>query len=107
MGDGAPRSPGDGLRAAVGTETLTIEQEELRGISRTVAEIEWLLLALVLLYLVFAQPEAEEKAAISAALFFYAAFVLAFHYANFYKRESRWKIAIETWTMIAFITWAV
>ena len=32
---------------------VSIEQEELRGISRTVAEIHWLLLILVLLYLVF------------------------------------------------------
>ena len=31
----------------------SLEQEELRGISRTVAEIHWLLLILVLLYLVF------------------------------------------------------
>jgi diguanylate cyclase (GGDEF)-like protein len=95
------------LQAPVGTQTLSIEQEELRGITRTVAEIEWLLLALVLLYLVFVQPEAEERAAIAAALFFDAALVLAFHYANFYQRESRWKIAIETWIMIVFITWAV
>ena len=32
-------------------KALTIEQEELRGVSRTVAEIEWLLLIVVLLYL--------------------------------------------------------
>lgn len=88
-------------------EGLSVEQEELRGISRTVAEIEWLLLILVLLYLVFADPEPEEKAAMSAGLFFYAAFVLCFHYANFYRVHSRWKIALETWTMIAFITWAI
>jgi diguanylate cyclase (GGDEF)-like protein len=95
------------LQEVSASEKLSIEQEELRGISRTVAEIEWLLLILVLLYLVFAEPEPEEKAAIAAALFFYAAFVLCFHYANFYRRESRWKIATETWIMIAFITWAV
>ncbi len=89
------------------SETLSVEQEELRGISRTVAEIEWLLLILVLLYLVFAEPDPEEKVPVAAALFFYAAFVLAFHYANFYKTESRWKIAIESWVMIAFITWVV
>jgi diguanylate cyclase (GGDEF)-like protein len=89
------------------TEPLSIEKEELRGVSRTVAEIEWLLLILVLLYLVFAEPDLESKAAISSALFFYAAFVLGFHYLNFYKSESRWKIAIETWTMIVFITWVV
>ena len=37
-------------------KTLSIAQEELRGISRTVAEIEWLLLILVLLYQVFEGP---------------------------------------------------
>jgi diguanylate cyclase (GGDEF)-like protein len=89
------------------TEPLSIEQEELRGVSRTVAEIEWLLLILVLLYLVFTESDPESKAAVSSALFFYAAFVLSFHYANFYKVESRWKIAFETWTMILFITWVI
>ena len=88
-------------------ETLTIAQEELRGISRTVAEIEWLLLILVLVYQAFGGPAAEDQAAISAGLFFYAAFVLSFRYANFYKTESRWKIDIETLVMLLFITWAL
>jgi len=85
----------------------SIELEELRGISRTVAEIEWLLLILVLLYLAFGGPAKEDEVAISAALLFYAAFVMSFRYANFYKRETRWKIAIETWAMIVFITWSL
>jgi diguanylate cyclase (GGDEF)-like protein len=89
------------------TETLSIEQEELRGISRTVAEIEWLLLILVLLYQVFGGPAADDKAAISAGLFFYAALILSFHYVNFYAAESRWKIAIETFVMLVFITWTL
>lgn len=88
-------------------EILTIEQEEIRGISRTVAEIEWLLLVLVLLYQAFGGPGDENRAATAMALFVYAAFILAFHYANFYRRESRWKIAIETWAMVLFITWVV
>ena len=88
-------------------EALSIEQEELRGISRTVAEIEWLLLILVLLYQVFDGPLAEDRSAISAGLFFYAAFVLGFRYANFYKAESRWKLAIESFVMLLFITWAL
>ncbi|HEY5896899.1 MAG TPA: GGDEF domain-containing protein [Burkholderiales bacterium] len=84
----------------------SIEQEELRGISRTVAEIHWLLLILVLLYLMFggARDDGEASAAISAGLFFYAALVMSFRYANFYRRETRWKIAIEACGMIAFIT---
>jgi diguanylate cyclase (GGDEF)-like protein len=89
--------------------TVSIEQEELRGISRTVAEIHWLLLILVLLYLIFggAREDAESNAAISMGLFFYGALVMSFRYANFYRRETRWKIAFETVGMIAFITWVL
>lgn len=89
------------------TETLSIEEEELRGISRTVAEIEWLLLILVLLYQVFEGPKPADQAAISAGLFFYAAFIISFRYTNFYKPESRWKIAIESFAMVLFITWVL
>ena len=88
---------------------VSIEQEELRGISRTVAEIHWLLLILVLVYLVFsgARDDGETSAAISAGLMFYAALVMSFRYANFYKRETRWKIAFETLGMIFFVTWVI
>ena len=91
------------------TARISIEQEELRGISRTVAEIHWLLLILVLVFLIFsgAREDGETSAAISAGLMFYAALVMAFRYANFYKRETRWKIAIESVGMIAFITWVI
>lgn len=85
----------------------SIEQEELRGISRTVAEIEWLLLIVVLVYLVFGWPLPEVEPALSMAMFFYAAFVMSFRYTNFYKRETRWKIAVETLAMIGFLTWAL
>jgi len=85
----------------------SIEQEELRGISRTVAEIEWLLLVLVLVYVIFGRPIPDIEPALSMALFFYAAFVMSFRYTNFYKRETRWKIAVETLAMIGFITWAL
>ena len=87
--------------------SLSIEQEELRGVSRTVAEIHWLLVILVLVYIIFARPGPDDEPAISAALFFYAAFVMGFRYANFFREETRWKIALETWVMIAVITWVV
>lgn len=88
-------------------EILSVEQEELRGVARTVGEIEWLLVILMLLYQVFEGPLAEDQAAISAGLFFYTAFVLSFRYTNFYKSESRWKIAIESFLMVIFITWVL
>ena len=88
---------------------VSIEQEELRGISRTVAEIHWLLLILVLVYLIFGgeRGDGEAEAAVAAGLFFYAALVMSFRYANFYRRETRWKIAFETLGMIAFVTWVL
>jgi diguanylate cyclase (GGDEF)-like protein len=85
----------------------TIEQDELRGFSRTTAEIEWLLLVLVLIYLVAGGASEESRAAISMALFFFAAFILGLHYIRFYRQETRSKLTIEAWVMIAFITWVV
>src|SRR5882672_4176559 len=97
------------LNASPDNNRVSLEQEELRGISRTVAEIHWLLLILVLLYLFFsgARDDGETSAAISMGLFFYAALVMSFRYANFYKHETRWKIAIESVGMIAFVTWVI
>ena len=97
-------APADAQRRAT---VPSIEQEELRGISRTVAEIEWLLLILVLVYLVFGWPLSDTEPALSMAMFFYAAFVMSFRYANFYRDETRWKIGIETLAMIVFITWVL
>lgn len=87
--------------------TASIEQEELRGISRSVGEIEWLLMIVVLLYHVFGGTGEEEKPVIVLAMVLYAMCIMGFRYANFFKHESRWKLAVETWIMTAFITWAL
>jgi diguanylate cyclase (GGDEF)-like protein len=97
------------LRASPTTGAISIEQEELRGIARTVAEIHWLLLILVLLFLIFGgrREDAEADAALWSGVFFYAALVMSFRYANFYRRETRWKIALEATGMVVFITWVL
>jgi diguanylate cyclase (GGDEF)-like protein len=84
-----------------------LSAEELRGFTRTIAEIEWLLLILVLLYQVVLTPDEEVANALAMAMFFFAAFVLLFHYANFYRKETHWKLTIETGMMILFITWVL
>ena len=84
-----------------------LSHEELKGFSRTIAEIEWLLLILVLLYQLILAPDQVASTALSMAMFFYAAFVLLFRYVNFYRREAYWKLAIETGMMIVFITWVL
>ncbi|MEO8007262.1 MAG: GGDEF domain-containing protein [Betaproteobacteria bacterium] len=86
---------------------LALEEDELKGFSRTIAEIEWLLLGLVLVYLLAGGPADEGRVAIHTALFFFAAFILGLHYVHFYKLENRSKLMFETWVMIVFITWVV
>ncbi len=81
--------------------------DELRGFARTVAEIEWLLLALVLFHQVTHGGDEESSAALYMAVYLYAAFVMGFHYYHFYRQKKHWHLAMETWVMIVFITWVL
>jgi len=81
------------------------DDDDLRGFALTIAEIEWLLLILVLVYLVAVKQQAESQIAIHMALFFLGAFILALHYVHFYKAAQSLRLALETWVMIVFITW--
>lgn len=88
-------------------EATSIEQEELRGISRSVGEIEWLLMIVVLLYYAFGGVDDDDRPTAVVAMVLYATSIMGFRYANFFKHESRWKLAVETWIMTAFITWTL
>ena len=83
---------------------VDIEQVEIKGFSRSFAELEWLLLVFILLYTVAPGAYLENQWNILKYSLAFAAFVLAFRYLNFYKRETRWKLALEVWVMIAYIT---
>ncbi|HUO44631.1 MAG TPA: GGDEF domain-containing protein [Burkholderiales bacterium] len=89
------------------TLTPALEADELKGFSRTIAEIEWLLVILVLLYQVVQQPGRQDAAPVYWGLLLFSAFVAGFRYFNVYRTESRWKLATETWAMIVFITWTI
>ena len=52
---------------------LEIEQAQLRGFARTVAEVEWLLLILVVLYLFIANPALARSVAVLGVLLGFAA----------------------------------
>lgn len=85
----------------------SIEEEQLRGISRSVGEIEWLLLIVVLLYHVFGGTDPDDRPGIVLSMVLYTMSIMGLRYATFFKRESRWKLAVETWIMTGFITWAL
>ncbi len=87
--------------------SLDIEQIELKSFSRSIAEIEWLLLILVLLYYVSPAAKVSDPYAMIMSLIGFTFFILTFHYFNFYTHQSRWKLAIETWVMVSFISWVL
>lgn len=79
---------------------------QLKGFSRGVAEIQWLLVALVLLYLVLADDQSAPRSfPILAATGVYFLFSLAANFWTQFCLSRRWVLALHTWVMIAFITW--
>ena len=85
-------------------DELGIEKKKLKGFSWTLAEVEWLLVALVVLYMEIPGSSIHDNPIIVRALLAFALFTLFFHYCGLHRIHSRWKIVIETLTMIAFIT---
>jgi diguanylate cyclase (GGDEF)-like protein len=83
---------------------LEIEQAQLRGFARTVAEVEWLLLILVVLYLFVANPALARSAGVLGVLLGFAAFVLVFRYARPFARHTHFKLTLEVFAMLAFLT---
>lgn len=86
---------------------LNSEPEIISGFRRTLAEIEWLLLVLVLFYLVVGTHDYYIKQTLIGASCFYAGVVISFQYWNFFREAKEWKIAFQTWVMIFFISWVI
>lgn len=89
------------------SDYIDIEKLELEGFTRSIAEIEWLLLILVLLYYLSPGVEFTYPFGVFVSFALFAAFVMAFHYINYFTIPSKWKIAIETWAMILFVSWVI
>ncbi len=83
------------------------ELDDLRGFSRSMAELQWLLLILVLLYYFIPIRPITNSDALITIMVCYSASVIVFRYLKFLTRETRWKLAVETWLMIAFISLAI
>jgi diguanylate cyclase (GGDEF)-like protein len=83
---------------------LDIEQAQLRGFARSISEVEWLLLFLVILYLFVTRPDLASEPPVIGTLIAFAAFVLLFRYTRLLARQARSKIGIEILAMIAFLT---
>jgi diguanylate cyclase (GGDEF)-like protein len=80
------------------------DAEELKGFSRSMADLQWLLIILAILYFFIPTRPISDTNAVIITLVCYSGLVMLFRYLNFHACETRWKLAIETWAMISFIT---
>lgn len=83
---------------------LEIEQAQLRGFARSISEIEWLLLILVVLYLFTASASIARSPGVLGVLLGFAGFVLLFRYGRPLAKHTHAKLAIEILAMLAFLT---
>ncbi len=83
---------------------LEIEQAQLRGFARSVAEVEWLLLILVVLYLIIVDPAVAGSVGVLGALLGFAGFVLLFRYARPFAKHTHFRLTVEIFAMLAFLT---
>jgi len=81
-----------------------IRQNELQRFVRSVAVVDALLLAVVGLFVAMgAEPQAR-PGAILIGMAAFAAIAVALRIRRLFPRQTRLKLAVETWLMVAFIT---
>ena len=81
-----------------------INEAELDGFRRTVAEMQWLLVVLVLLCMKLPGMVVENPAHLITSMGVFSAFICFVHYIWRSHGGTRWKLALNTWAMIFFIT---
>jgi diguanylate cyclase (GGDEF)-like protein len=105
---GTPGREHSGIAARLSAESEEpSDVVEMKGFNRTLAEIEWLLLVLILVYMTLPDEKVQHPLHILGAGGLFALFVVGFRYANLLALPSRWKFTIETWAMIALTAVAV
>ena len=84
--------------------SVDIEQAQLSSFARSIAEVEWLLLVLVMLYLFVSAPEFGNQIFLIGTLIAFAGLVLTFQVAPGMRERTIFKITLEILGMVAFIT---
>jgi len=102
-----PSVASPGVGDGGGYTPFDAEHAEVRNFSRTVGEMNWLLVILVLLYHFFKGTPENNVAAVFAGTVVFATVTIALHYLGLFPRPTRGLLAVESWIMIAFITWVL
>lgn len=81
-----------------------IDQAELRGVARNVADGAWLLLVLAGLYVLTPDSQPLRPMLAAGAIATYAVLTLALRFLPAFRRETRLKIVVQLLAMIVFTT---
>jgi diguanylate cyclase (GGDEF)-like protein len=87
-----------------GARDLEIEQAQLRGFAHSFAEVEWLLLVLVMLFLFVTDPAMARDVAVVSILVAFALFILLFRFTKALAKRTARKIVVEILVMVGFLT---
>src|SRR5690606_5655937 len=96
--------PARGSRAMTQRPRAARESSRLSGLARSMTEVEWLMLALVVLYAFVTDAEAARSPGVVAALLGFAAFVLVFRFIRPLARHARLELVAEIAAMLVFLT---
>ena len=80
-----------------------VDQDELRSFARSLGEVHWLSLILVVLYALAPGAEIANPQVIRWAIAAYAGFIIIFRLGLARGRDTRLRIATEVIAMIAFV----
>jgi diguanylate cyclase (GGDEF)-like protein len=80
---------------------------QLKPFARNLALIQWMLIALVILYVELPGSSFENVLSIIAASVLYSFNIIFFNYFGLHKVQSKNKIIVETWAMIAYTTFVL
>ena len=86
---------------------ISVSEQELRGFSRSIAELEWLLLVLVLFYTQVPGTPVDSPGLVVAATVLYAGFILFSRYLGPRLLDEHWRMALESWGMLVFLSVAL
>jgi diguanylate cyclase (GGDEF)-like protein len=83
------------------------KDNELKSFSRSMAELQWLMLIIVMVYFFIPTRDIEAPDTLVGIMSGYAVFVLLFRYVGTRFKDTPLKLVVETLAMISFITLAI
>ncbi len=84
-----------------------LEKNRRRGFDTTIAQVEWLLIAVVLFYAVIPDAILTDRSGVVCVMLLFTGVVLVFHYFGLQHFNGRWKTWLEALIMTAVVSYVV